>query len=118
MLAAAAPASSDRRTFVLALIGNLICSWSNNESLFICVMILLQTDVRQPRRRVRDTEYDPRETRSDPATGQDQSYRPTKSRRSTAISGICRALKHMSVPTRSHKAGPPMRLGLAADNGR
>jgi len=45
MLAAAAPASADRRTFVLALIGNLICSWSNNESLFIYVlMILLRTD--------------------------------------------------------------------------
>jgi hypothetical protein len=43
--AAAAPASADRRTFVLALIGNLICSWSNNESLFIYVlMILLRTD--------------------------------------------------------------------------
>lgn len=42
---AAAPASADRRTFVLALIGNLICSWSNNESLFIYVlMILLRTD--------------------------------------------------------------------------
>ena len=45
MLAAAAPASADRRTFVLALIGNLICSWSNNESLFIYVlMIMLRTD--------------------------------------------------------------------------
>ena len=45
MLAAAAPASADRRTFVLALMGNLICSWSNNESLFICVlMIFLRTD--------------------------------------------------------------------------
>jgi hypothetical protein len=44
-LTAAAPASADRRTFVLALIGNLICSWSNNESLFIYVlMILLRTD--------------------------------------------------------------------------
>ncbi len=45
LLFAAAPASADRRTFVLALIGNLICSWSNNESLFIYVlMILLRTD--------------------------------------------------------------------------
>lgn len=45
LLAAAAPASADRRTLVLALIGNLICSWSNNESLFIYVlMILLRTD--------------------------------------------------------------------------
>jgi hypothetical protein len=45
VLAAAAPASADRRTFVLALMGNLICSWSNNESLFIYVlMILLRTD--------------------------------------------------------------------------
>ena len=42
MLAAAAPASADRRTFVLALIGNLICSWSNNESLFIYVLMILQ----------------------------------------------------------------------------
>jgi hypothetical protein len=40
LLAAAAPASADRRTFVLALMGN----WSNNESLFIYVlMILLRT---------------------------------------------------------------------------
>lgn len=40
VLAAAAPASADRRTSVLAL----ICSWSNNESLFIYVlMILLRT---------------------------------------------------------------------------
>jgi hypothetical protein len=44
-LAAAAPASADRRTLVLALIGNLIVNWSNNESLFIYVlMILLDTD--------------------------------------------------------------------------
>ena len=44
-LAASAPASADRRTFVLALIGNLVSSWSNNESLFIYVlMILLRTD--------------------------------------------------------------------------
>jgi hypothetical protein len=42
MLTAAAPASADRRTFVLALIGNLICSWSNNESLFIYVLMILQ----------------------------------------------------------------------------
>jgi hypothetical protein len=44
-LAAAAPTSADRRTFILALIGNLIVNWSNNESLFIYVlMILLDTD--------------------------------------------------------------------------
>ena len=44
-LAAAAPASADRRTLILSLIGNLIVSWSNNESLFIYVlMILLETD--------------------------------------------------------------------------
>lgn len=44
-LEAAAPASSDRRTLVLALIGNLIFSWSNNESLFIYIlMLLLRTD--------------------------------------------------------------------------
>jgi hypothetical protein len=28
MVEAAAPTSADRRTFVLALMGNLICSWS------------------------------------------------------------------------------------------
>ena len=44
-IAAAAPSSADRRTLVLALIGNLVSSWSNNESLFIYVlMILLRTD--------------------------------------------------------------------------
>jgi hypothetical protein len=44
-LAASAPASADRRTLILALIGNLVSSWSNNESLFIYVlMILLKTD--------------------------------------------------------------------------
>jgi hypothetical protein len=40
-LEAAAPASSDRRTLVLALIGNVIFSWSNNESLFIYILMLL-----------------------------------------------------------------------------
>ena len=44
-LAAAGSASADRRTLILALIGNLIVSWSNNESLFIYVlMLLLETD--------------------------------------------------------------------------
>jgi hypothetical protein len=44
-LGAKAPASADRRTFVLALMGNLICSWSNNESLFIyALMIFLRAD--------------------------------------------------------------------------
>ena len=44
-LAAAASASADRRTLILALIGNLIVNWSNNESLFIYVlMLLLDTD--------------------------------------------------------------------------
>lgn len=44
-LAASAPASADRRTLILALIGNLVSSWSNNESLFIYVlMILMKTD--------------------------------------------------------------------------
>lgn len=42
---AAAPKSADHRTSVLALIGNLVFSWSNNESLFIyLLMILLNTD--------------------------------------------------------------------------
>ena len=44
-LAASAPATADRRTLILALIGNLVSSWSNNESLFIYIlMILLKTD--------------------------------------------------------------------------
>src|SRR5918997_1277824 len=42
---AAAPDSADQRTVILALIGNLVFSWSNNESMFIYVlMILLETD--------------------------------------------------------------------------
>ncbi|MFZ5692982.1 MAG: hypothetical protein ACOY5F_17200 [Pseudomonadota bacterium] len=42
---AIAPKSADRRTTILALIGNLVFSWSNNESLFIyLLMILLKTD--------------------------------------------------------------------------
>jgi hypothetical protein len=42
---AAAPRSADRRTQLFAVIGNLAFSWSNNESLFIYVlMLLLKTD--------------------------------------------------------------------------
>jgi hypothetical protein len=42
---AAAIDSADHRTTILALIGNLVFSWSNNESMFIYVlMILLETD--------------------------------------------------------------------------
>jgi hypothetical protein len=42
---AVAPRSADRRTSILALIGNLVFSWANNESLFIyLLMILLKTD--------------------------------------------------------------------------
>jgi DNA integrity scanning protein DisA with diadenylate cyclase activity len=42
---AVASKSADRRTSILALIGNLVFSWSNNESLFIyLLMILLKTD--------------------------------------------------------------------------
>ncbi|HET9904107.1 MAG TPA: hypothetical protein VFQ27_10460 [Xanthobacteraceae bacterium] len=42
---AAAPRSADRRTRLLALIGNLAFCWSNNESLLIYVlMVLLRTD--------------------------------------------------------------------------
>lgn len=42
---AAAESSTDSRTRVLALIGSLVFSWSNNESMFIYVlMILLETD--------------------------------------------------------------------------
>jgi hypothetical protein len=42
---AAAPRSADRRTKVLAMIGNLVFTWSNNESMFIYIlMLLLQTD--------------------------------------------------------------------------
>lgn len=37
--------SADHRTSILALIGNLVFSWSNNESLFIYIlMLLLRTD--------------------------------------------------------------------------
>jgi hypothetical protein len=42
---AAAPAYADRQTRILGLIGNLILSWSNNESMFVYVlMILLRVD--------------------------------------------------------------------------
>lgn len=40
-----APRTADQRTTVLALIGNLVFSWSNNESLLLYILaILLQTD--------------------------------------------------------------------------
>jgi hypothetical protein len=40
-----APKHADRQTMILALIGNLVFSWSNNESMFIYIlMILLDTD--------------------------------------------------------------------------
>jgi len=42
---AAAHGSANRRTFIMALIGNLVYSWANNESMFIYVlMILMNTD--------------------------------------------------------------------------
>ncbi|MBA5775976.1 hypothetical protein H2509_02410 [Stappia sp. F7233] len=42
---AAAPKTAEQRSRVLALIGNIVFSWSNNESLFIYVLsILLATD--------------------------------------------------------------------------
>ena len=42
---AAAPASADRRSMILALIGNVVFAWSNNESMFIYVlMLLIETD--------------------------------------------------------------------------
>jgi hypothetical protein len=42
---AAAAHSAEKRTAVLALIGHLVFSWSNNESLFIYVlMLLMDTD--------------------------------------------------------------------------
>lgn len=42
---AAAPAFADRQGRVMALIGNLILSWSNNESMFVYVlMVLLDID--------------------------------------------------------------------------
>jgi hypothetical protein len=68
------PASADRRTFDLALIGNLICSWSNNEPFHLC------TDDSGTHRRtsaavVFATLNDPRQARSDPAIGQDQGHR-------------------------------------------
>lgn len=40
-----APKHADRQTMILSLIGNLVFSWSNNESMFIYIlMILLDTD--------------------------------------------------------------------------
>lgn len=46
-LDAAAAANADERTRVLALIGNLVVAWSNNESMFIyLLMLLLRTDIR------------------------------------------------------------------------
>lgn len=40
-----APKHADHQTMILALIGNLVFSWSNNESMFIYIlMILLETD--------------------------------------------------------------------------
>lgn len=42
---AASPSTADHRTRVLALIGNLVFGWSNNESMLIYVlMLLLETD--------------------------------------------------------------------------
>ena len=42
---AKAPLTSDQRTYILALIGNLIYAWSNNESVFIyLLMVLLESD--------------------------------------------------------------------------
>ena len=74
VLAAAVPASADRRIFVLALMGNLICSWSNNESLFIYVlMILRRTDEAAAAVVFATLNTTRAQTRSDPATGQDQS---------------------------------------------
>jgi hypothetical protein len=44
-LEAVAPKGADRRTRLLALIGSLVFNWSNNESLFIYVlMLLLESD--------------------------------------------------------------------------
>ena len=44
-LEAIAPKTAEQRTTVLALIGNLVFSWSNNESLLIYILaILLRTD--------------------------------------------------------------------------
>src|SRR5581483_11576909 len=42
---AAAHSTADRRTFIMALIGNLVYAWANNESMFIYVlMVLMNTD--------------------------------------------------------------------------
>jgi hypothetical protein len=42
---AAAHGSANRRTFIMALIGNLVYTWANNESMFIYVrMVLMNTD--------------------------------------------------------------------------
>jgi hypothetical protein len=43
--AAAAHQSANRGTFIMALIGNLVYSWANNESMFIhMLMVLMNTD--------------------------------------------------------------------------
>jgi hypothetical protein len=42
---AAAYSSANRRTFIMALIGNLVYTWANNESMFIyLLMLLMNTD--------------------------------------------------------------------------
>ena len=42
---AAAHQTANRRTFIMALIGNLVYSWANNESMFIhMLMVLMNTD--------------------------------------------------------------------------
>lgn len=44
-LEAAAVESADRHTVILAMIGNLVLGWSNNESMFIYIlMLLMRTD--------------------------------------------------------------------------
>ena len=44
---AAAHGSANRRTFIMALIGNLVYTWANNESMFIYVLMVLM-NTREP----------------------------------------------------------------------
>ena len=71
-IAASAPSTADRRTLILALIGNLVSSWSNNESLFIYVlMILMRTDQEFGRPDFCDAQYDAGASRFDTTPRQD-----------------------------------------------
>ena len=58
---AAAPKGTGRRMVTLTLIGNLVHCWSNNESLFIYIlMLLLETDEALSSGCLRHVEYNAR----------------------------------------------------------